>query len=840
MRLSLARAAAAFGFAGIALLVAWTATSIGVPAAGAATLPTGFEERTVASGLTAPTAVDWAPDGRMFVAEKAGRVRVVTAGGSLVSTPLLDISDHVHPSGDRGLLGLAVDSGFTSNRYLYLLYTYDTSSSHPTGPKTSRLTRVTVNSNNTASAETVLVGSIGTAPCPAPSNTSDCIPSDGGSHSIGTVRSAPDGTVWAGSGDGSDYGRVDERALRTHDEQSFAGKLIHVDRNGRGLPGHPFCPAEADLTKVCTKVWAKGFRNPFRFTLRPSGLPAVGDVGWGSAEEMNLAQAGRNYGWPCYEGRSRVGGYSGFSTCTTLYSKEGTSAGVTFPDYHYSHSGSGAAIVGGPTYPGGPYPDEFDGDLFFGDYVRGWIKRMEFDGGGRPADTKDFATGWYGVDLELWGGELYYADFGDGSRGQGSVRRISYSPDNRSPIAVAEAAPTSGGVPLTVRFKGSGSSDPEGGTLRYDWNFDDGTSHSTSKDPSHSYSKTGEFDARLTVRDPAGASDTATVHVSVGNTPPTATIAAPTEGSKYRNGVPVQLTGSATDKEDGTLADGRLSWHVVLVHADHAHDFTTLEGKQASFTPWTDHDADSHYRVTLTATDSKGVSASKTVTIAPETIDLTIASVPAGAPITYAGYAQVAAPYSSRAAIGFLTTVGAADRFSHNGRLFVFEGWSDGGAISHDISMPAQDVTLTARYRDTSPAFTATPSGLQPGGDKLGPVVRLRSRRPSRNLTGTVTDPAGVRHLRVALRATGKRRGCHWWSRRAGHLTRRARCAKPRWMKAKLKRVKPGTWAWSVKLGGRLSRGRYRVRVRAVDRLGNVSRTLAGRSRLRVGRRPLS
>ena len=89
-----------------------------------------------------------------------------------------------------------------------------------------------------------------------------------------------------------------------------------MDRNGRGLPGHPFCPAEADLGKVCTKVWAKGFRNPFRFTLRPSGLPAVADVGWGSAEEVNLAQAGRNYGWPCYEGRSRVGGYSGFSTCT--------------------------------------------------------------------------------------------------------------------------------------------------------------------------------------------------------------------------------------------------------------------------------------------------------------------------------------------------------------------------------------------------------------------------------------------------------------------------------------------------------------------------------------------
>jgi glucose/arabinose dehydrogenase/PKD repeat protein len=819
MRLSLARAAAAFGFAGIALLVALIATPIGVPAAGAATLPVGFEERTVASGLTAPTALDWAPDGRMFVAEKAGRVRVVTAGGTLLSTPLLDISDHVHPSGDRGLLGIAVDSSFASNRYLYLLYTYDTSSSHPTGPKTSRLTRVTVNSNNTASSETVLVGTIGAAPCPAPSNSTDCIPSDGGSHSIGTVRSAPDGTIWAGSGDGSDYGGVDERALRTHDEQSFAGKLIHVDRNGRGLGGHPFCPSEADLTKVCTKVWAKGFRNPFRFSLRPSGLPAVGDVGWGSAEELNLAQPGRNYGWPCYEGRSRVGGYSGFSTCTALYSKEGTSAGVTFPDYFYSHSGDGAAIIGGPTYTGGPYPDEFDGDLVFGDYVRGFIKRMEFDSAGKPAGTKDFATGWYGVDLQLRGGELYYTDFGDGSRGQGSVRRIVYSPNNKSPVAVAEATPTVGTPPLTVKFKGSASSDPEGGTLRFDWDFGDGTAHSTSKDPSHSYGKTGEFDARLKVTDPAGAGATATVHISVGNTAPVASITAPAEGAQYRAGMPVTLSGTGTDKEDGTLADSKLSWHIVLVHADHAHDFITVGGRSASFTPATDHDADSYYRVTLTATDSKGLASSKTVTIVPQTVNLDISSVPPGAPLTYAGYPQTAAPYVTRAAVGFLTTVSAAERVSVNGRQFVFASWSDGGAISHDITIPAQDVALVARYRDTGPApFAGGATVLGPAGDKLGPVIRLRSRRPVRRLTGTVSDPAGVSSLRIAVR-----RGCRWWNVRAGRLGRAAKCAKPRWMKPALRPVKPGTWAWTLKLGGPLPPGTYRVLARAVDAVGNVS-----------------
>src|SRR6185503_11677327 len=186
-----------------------------------------------------------------------------------------------------------------------------------------------------------------------------------------------------------------------------------------------------------------------------------------------------------------------------LYTEEGTSAGATYPDYFYLHSGSGAAVIGGPTYTGGPFPDEFDGDLLFGDYVRGFIKRLEFDSGGRVTGTKDFATDWYGVDLELRAGELYYADFGDGSSGQGSVRRISYTTGNKLPVAVATATPTSGKAPLAVQFKGSGSSDPEGGTLRYDWNFGDGTSHSTSKDPSHTYTKTCEFDAMLKVTDPA-------------------------------------------------------------------------------------------------------------------------------------------------------------------------------------------------------------------------------------------------------------------------------------------------------------------------------------------------
>src|SRR6266511_4234374 len=138
MRLIVRRDAARVALIGLAVLVH-------VSQASAATLPPGFEERTLASGLTAPTAVAWAPDGTMFVAEKAGRVRAVSPDGVTQATPLIDISNHVNSWSDRGLIGIGVDAQFSSNRYLYLAYTYESSPGNVAGPKSARLTRVALN-----------------------------------------------------------------------------------------------------------------------------------------------------------------------------------------------------------------------------------------------------------------------------------------------------------------------------------------------------------------------------------------------------------------------------------------------------------------------------------------------------------------------------------------------------------------------------------------------------------------------------------------------------------------------------------------------------------------------
>ena len=754
-----------------ALLLALTA-----PNAQAAIYQPGFEERTVVGGLTEPTAMAWAPDGRLFVIEKPGRLKVVEPGDTTATT-ILDISSRVNDFHDRGLLGLAVDSAVASNGYVYLLYTYDvsplTADSH--APMVSRLERYTVSPSNVVGSPTVLLGSHAEGACPAPSNSVDCIPSDDFSHSIGTVRSAPDGTLWVGSGDAASYNTVDPLAFRTYDERSMAGKILHVDRDGRGLPGHPFCPADTNLENVCTKVWAGGFRNPFRFKLRPGGGLAVGDVGWGSREELDLIPTGaggggRLYGWPCYEGSTRTAGYRDRVECPDEYAKEGTPRAHVAPDYEYDREGRSGAVLGGPTYTGTQYPAGYRDDVFFGDYAQGFIRKANLDAQGRIVGIDDFASDWSGVDLEPDpSGDLAYASFGDGSSGSGSIRRIVYSPGNGSPVAVASAAPTSGRSPLDVSFTGSSSTDPDGDPLSYDWDFGDGSAHSSQANPVHRYATNGAYTAQLTVSDGRGLSGTDTLTISVGD-PPVASIDSPADGSLYRDGETVQLQGSGTDP-DGALPDSAFHWTVRLHHGDHVHPVTRFEAtKTPRFVALDDHDADSYYEVTLSVRDSDGLEGTRTITLRPETVGLTLESVPPGAPLSYGAIAGVG-PMVRTAAVGYRTTISAAESFLAGGREWIFERWSDGGARLHDVTVPAFATTLTAHYRGVGGvpsgpapgAFSPTPPPAGAGFDVTPPAVRITSPARRARVSGRITvrasasDNVGVRA--VQFRLNGKRLG---------------------------------------------------------------------------------
>jgi PKD domain/Glucose / Sorbosone dehydrogenase len=599
----------------------------------------------------------------------------------------------------------------------------------------------------------------------------------------------------------------------------MAGKILHIDRDGKGLPGHSFCPTDTNVDHVCTKVYAKGFRNPFRFTLMSSGALFVGDVGWSSYEEINVITAGgKSYGWPCYEGPAQTPTWKDTQACKDEYAK-GAGAHVG-PTYTYQHTAEHPswAVIAGPEYTGTIYPPEYRGRAFFGDFGAGFLKRMTFGPAGQAPAVADFATDWGSVDLtKAPNGDIAWVDLAGWATNAGFVERLVYSSANAKPTAVATASPTTGPAPLTVSFDGSASHDPNNDALDYDWDFDDGTVHATTAKPTHTYGL-GTYTATLTVSDGRGLSDKASVVINAGNIPPHApTIESPAAGFKYRDGVALTVRGSAADDDQGQLPASAFEWNVRIVHHDHEHLLSSPAGvKQFEVTPLQDHGADSYYVIEATVTDAHGATASAEREIHPETVPLHLHSQPPGAPLSFAGSA-VTAPWDGSAAIGFLGTVSAAETFTSAGREWQFAGWSSGAERVHDLTVPDTETALTATYTSA-----AVPGGF-PGGapDRTGPVITARVGPRRRVLTGRVKDPAGVRSLRLAVAELEAGR-CRWLGGSRFAIGRPRPCRPRHWVAAKLKGGR-----WALKLPRRLPVGRYRVWLRATDRLGNVTRRTA-------------
>ncbi|MCU1326050.1 MAG: hypothetical protein JWN34_1420, partial [Bryobacterales bacterium] len=416
-------------------------------------LPTGFTSETVASGLTFPTNFAFLPDGRILVLEKSGIVKLFK-NGALLSTPFINLSSRVNAYWDHGLLGVAVDPGFATNGFVYFLYTFENDALNYDQPKTSRLTRVTA-SGDTAplSSELVLLGTTVGAGC-GTALLADCISSDNPSHSIGSVRAAQDGTLWVTAGDGASFNGVDDDALRAQNLDTLNGKLLHITNTGAGLPSNPFWNGTSGANR--SKVWAYGLRNPYRFNLSPfTQTPYIGDVGWGTWEELNLGFAGSNFGWPCYEGASQQPGYAVKAVCQSLYG-QGTSV-VTMPLFAYNHFGYSAASTGGAFYTGSSYPARYQNRYFHADYAQSWIRFLQVNSADQlVSGPEDFLFNGDGpVSVQMGpDGYLYYV-----SISTGELRRIVYSgPADTTAPAVLSTTPVSGatnisvGSPVTVVF----------------------------------------------------------------------------------------------------------------------------------------------------------------------------------------------------------------------------------------------------------------------------------------------------------------------------------------------------------------------------------------------------
>lgn len=670
---------------------------------GASALPGGFTQEVVVSGLEYPTAFAALPDGRLLIAEKSGRVRLFK-DGVLQPTPFIDLQERVNAFHDRGLLGLAVDPAFATNGFVYLLYTYDDDATDDSDPKTARLARYTA-AGDTASpaSERVLLGTVVGSTCNDFPRGADCIASDSPSHTVGNVRFARDGTLFVTTGDGARFDGVDDDALRAQDLDSLAGKVLRITPLGAGVPSNPFWTGDASANR--SKVWAYGLRNPYRFNLRPgTDMPYLGEVGWGDYEEINVASAGANLGWPCYEGHHRQPGYEPKQECQVLYGR-GPSA-VKPPLHVWDHS-VGRTATGGAFYTGVAYPEPWRGAYFFADYGEGWIGTLRVDEQDAliPGSVTTFATDVgapVGIDVGP-DSNLFSIDIL-----AGELRRIVYTVGNTPPTAVATATPDNGGVPLRVRFSSAGSGDPDGDTLQYTWDFGDGTAPSSLAHPEHTYSTPGLYTVRLGVSDGRGGSASATVRVSVGNHAPVVTLTAPSTSYRFKVGDVVTYAGSATDVEDGPIPDARLSWTLTLHHCVgvdcHAHPYATSTGPSGSFTV-ADHGDEVYFELKLTATDSAGLTGSTTVTVHPWTVQLRLETSPPGLEVVLDGKVGLA-PLVRPVIVGSTHSVHVPSPQQDS----VFQGWADGGAGPREVVVGTSDATYTALF---APDFQSEcPSGM--------------------------------------------------------------------------------------------------------------------------------
>ena len=258
------------------------------------------------------------------------------------------------------------------------------------------------------------------------------------------------------------------------------------------------------------------------------------------------------------------------------------------------------------------------------------------DGLPDPANIQTFVAGAENpVELQFGpNGDLYYVDLENGR-----VRRVRSVTTNHAPVARAGADRTSGDVPLTVSFDGSASSDPDGQAIGYAWDLDgDGAfNDSTAVNPTFTYTVAGTYTARLRVTDPDGLSDTFNVPIVAGRPPvPVITITSPAPTTTWKVDDTIRFSGSATDAPGAPIPAGGLTWEIHLRTATGRAGPATRTRCRASAAwragsfPAPDHEFPSYLEIELTARDARGLSATATRRLDPQTAQLTLASRPGG------------------------------------------------------------------------------------------------------------------------------------------------------------------------------------------------------------------
>ncbi len=615
--------------------------------------PADFAQVLVANGIANPTVMAFAPDGRIFVAEQGGRLRVIK-NGALLPTPFVQLS--VSSSGERGLIGITLDPEFTSNHYVYLYYTV------PGSPPHNRVSRFTANGDVVQTGSEFVVLEL--------DPLSNATNHNGGAMSFGK--------------DGKLYVAVGENANSSYAQNldTYHGKLLRINKDGSVPEGNPFTTGSEQRRRI----WSYGLRNPYTFSIHPqTGQILVNDVGQVTWEEINDASAaGRNFGWPTTEGTFNASSYPN----------------LTNPIYAYSHGGGdgkGCAIAGGiffnPSVTN--YPAAYWGRYFFQDYCNRWINTLDLTG--PTAVRSSFATALSASCLSLTvgnDGNLYYL-----SRSAGALFKIIYNKtttpyitEHPQSLTIAEgqdaifSVSSLGSTPMQFQWQ-KNSADIEG-AISPELTINGATP-----------ADAGVYMVAVTNAAGAVTSNSASLIV-IENTPPTAGIVVPLEGSTYVAGADIQFSGTGNDEEDGELPPEVYSWQIDFHHDTHHHDQPPVDAVTAGSFSVPDQGETSPnvwYKITLTVTDSKGLIGKDEVEIFPEKSTISLATDPAGLEVVVDGQ-SVATPTEIISVVGMKRTFSVSTPQINEDVEFQFESWSNDGEMTQTIPTPAGDLTLIAKF----------------------------------------------------------------------------------------------------------------------------------------------
>jgi glucose/arabinose dehydrogenase len=631
----------------VVLLFAWLVSV----QAFAQVFPTGFSRVQVASGISNPTVMAFAPDGRIFVAQQNGALRVIK-NGALLATPFIQLN--VNSSGERGLIGVALDPNFATNQFIYLYYTL------PDGSR-NRISRFTGNGDvAVAGSEMVLL---------------NLDPLSSATNHNGGAMHFKNGLLYVAVGENAN-------GANAQNLDTYLGKILRINPDGSVPAGNPF----ATGSEQRRRVWAYGLRNPYTFSIQPgTGRIFINDVGQSTWEEIDDAtNGGLNFGWPTAEGNS-------------------SNAAFTNPVFQYPHGsgdGTGCAITGGTFFNPATsnYPAAYRGRYFFQDLCNRWINVLDLTT--TPATRAPFATGLGGDALSIDvgnDGNLYYLE-----RSTGALFKIIYTV-NTVPAIVTQpvSKAITAGQPVTFSVTATGTA-----PLRYQWQKNN-VAITGATGSSYTIASTQPSDAgayRVVVSNAAGSvtSTAATLTVNAFNAPPVAQIVTPPSGTLYRGGDTINFSGDATDPEDGTLPASAFTWLVDFHHDTHRHDGPPVADgvKSGSFVIPTSGEVSDNvwYRLILVVTDAGGLRDTVFRDILPQKSTITLVTQPAGLQVTLDGQ-PVTTPLSDLSVEGIQRTIGVVSPQTVGGQTYEFDHWLHGGAATQTISTPVNDVSYTAVYR---------------------------------------------------------------------------------------------------------------------------------------------